>query len=267
MENIKTLSVCCPKCGGVIQSQDSQWKCLRCSFWISALDEMGKRRGIAELEKKALEAGGKRKPLSVADEAPSVILDSFLSPPSQPPPLPERPANSAGGQSRGQTPDHKSAPKVAQGHPNYVEGDGSRAFPFVIHTSNTLRSAEVQREIIDGIYGQGTKNSASRFYYESQRGLPGNGDLCEHKFTLNGEQVSVWFDLYLVTRLMNDPELNRAKREMMSELSKNPEFVRLQNEMRQKLGLPVQQRPKGCLGVVALLVGVFGLFWSIRLLC
>src|SRR5487761_2134152 len=93
------------------------------------------------------------------------------------------------------------------GHPNYVEGNGSRELPFVIHTSNTIRSAHVQREIIDGIYRQGIKESASCHYSKSLKGLPGNGDLCEYRFAINGRETSVWFDLYLVTQQINDPRI------------------------------------------------------------
>lgn len=261
MEDIKTLSVCCPKCGGEIQSRDAQWKCVRCSFWISAFDGIGQRRSISELEKRALEAGGRRRSTTPTNEAPSVILDSFLDSPQKPPPLPGRTQNSASAQHQKGTP-NQPVPTAAKNHPNYVEGNGSREFPFVIHTSNAIRSAQVQREIIDGVFGEGTYQTfGTRLYSESRRGIPGNGDLCEHRVLVNGVERSIWFDLYLVTQLMNDPELNRAKADMMAELSKNPEFVRLQNEMRQKLGLPTQQKPKGCLGVFALFSCAFILIW------
>jgi uncharacterized membrane protein YhaH (DUF805 family) len=121
-----------------------------------------------------------------------------------------------------------------------VEGNGSREFPFVIQTSNTLRSAQVQREILDGIYGQGTKESADRFYYESHRGIHGNSDLCEHRFIIKGENKSIWFDLYLVTRLASDPEWNLKKNEIVSKALENPETVRILDKMFQKIGLPAQ---------------------------
>lgn len=99
-----------------------------------------------------------------------------------------------------------------------LEGDGSRERPFVIHTSSHVLSASIQAEIIDKMYGKGTYSARenSRLYYASDRGLPGNGDLCEHKIVVDGRPASVWFDLYMVTRLVNDPELKKAKAEMLN---------------------------------------------------
>jgi hypothetical protein len=248
MRNTKVLSIGCPKCGGAIHAQESQWKCIQCSFSISAFDGTGQRQNVAEIEKVALEAGGKRRQEFSPEEAPSAALDTLL--------------NDTQEQDKRVPP--KLVPKAARPHPNYMECDGSRESPFVIHSSNTSLSAQIQREIIDGIYGQGTKDTASRFYSESRRGLPGNSDLCEHRFIVKGEKKSIWFDLYIVTRLVNDPELNRMKSAVRSKLSQNPEFARLQNEMRQKLGLPAQRQPKGCLGVVALFIGLFVLVWIFR---
>lgn len=148
-------------------------------------------------------------------------------------------------------------PKPVREHPNYQEGNGTKESPFVIHSSNVIRSAQVQQEIIDGIYGQGTKKTATRFYFESPRGLPKNGDLCKYSFNVNGEQKSVWFDLYLVTRLANDPELRRIKQEMLN----SPESQRIQAELRQKLGLPTAKQPKGCLAIIVLFIGISVLLW------
>jgi len=240
MQTTRSASVSCPKCGGPVQEQGQQWKCIQCSFWISAFDSIGQRRSAQDIDKEVLKAGGKPQ---VQTQQPPARVTACNSP----------------NQSSQSTLD--KVPRAAREHPNYMEGDGTRESPFVIHTSNTIRSAQIQREIIDGIFGPGTKESASRHYYESPRGLPGNGDLCEHRFALGGVQKSVWFDLHVVTRMVNDPELNRFKQDMMSQLSKNPEFVRLQNGIRQRLGLPVQRQPRGCLGVVALFIGIIVLIW------
>src|SRR5688572_30565310 len=99
-------------------------------------------------------------------------------------------------------------------HDRIVEGDGTSTNPFVIHTSVHLLSAQIQDEILDRVLGPGAWTPQERRYYPSKRGEPGNGDLCEHLVTVAGQPKSVWFDLYLVTSLVNSPELNEAKRRL-----------------------------------------------------
>jgi hypothetical protein len=119
-------------------------------------------------------------------------------------------------------------------HDRIVEGDGSRESPFVIHTSNYGLSAQIQGEIIDLTLGPGTYNSGgSRHYSESTRGKPGNGDICEHVFLINGRNISVWFDLYLVTGLVEDPELKKIKKGMIE----SPQGQLLQGDIRRMIGV------------------------------
>lgn len=100
-------------------------------------------------------------------------------------------------------------------HDRIIEGDGSREAPFVIHTSNYILSAQIQNEIVNRVLGAGAWTPQQRRYSPSTRGESGNQDLCEHLVTVGGRLTSVWFDLYLVTRLVNDPGLNEAKRNLM----------------------------------------------------
>jgi hypothetical protein len=100
-------------------------------------------------------------------------------------------------------------------HDRIIEGDGTSTNPFVIHTSNHMLSAQIQNEILDRVLGAGAWGQQERRYYPSQRGQPGNEDLCEHLVTVGGQPRSIWFDLYLVTRLVNDPGLKEAKRKLM----------------------------------------------------
>jgi hypothetical protein len=128
-------------------------------------------------------------------------------------------------------------------HDRIVEGDGTREQPFVIHTSNEMLSAKIQDEIIDRLFGAG----ASKFsvvYYESRRGKPGNVDLRERFSLADGIRRSVWFDLYLVSALVNDPALNKAKRELME----SPEMRKVLFEA----GLAPNR--SGCLGVIFLAI-------------
>jgi hypothetical protein len=124
---------------------------------------------------------------------------------------------------------------MSNSHPisdRIIEGNGSRESPFVIHTSSYLLSAEIQKEIIDKIHGPGTYSQrGNRLYYSSERGAPGNGDLCEHKLSVNGQPVSIWFDLSLVTKLVNDPGLRKAKQEMLN----SPTGQRVQAEFRRMM--------------------------------
>ena len=101
-------------------------------------------------------------------------------------------------------------------HDRIIEGDGSREAPFVIHTSNYILSAQIQNEIVDRVFGAGAWTPQQRRYSSSKRGERGNEDMCEHLVTVGGRLTSVWFDLYLVTKLVNDPGLNEAKRNLMA---------------------------------------------------
>ena len=85
----------------------------------------------------------------------------------------------------------------------------------MIHTSVHVLSAQIQNEILDRVLGPGAWTPQERRYYPSKRGEPGNEDLCEHLVLVGGQPKSVWFDLYLVTRLVNSSELNEAKRRLL----------------------------------------------------
>jgi hypothetical protein len=51
------------------------------------------------------------------------------------------------------------------------------------------------------------RTKIQRLYYESPRGLKGNGDLCETRVTLSdGSVKSVWFDLYMETRITSQKQ-------------------------------------------------------------
>lgn len=144
-------------------------------------------------------------------------------------------------------------------HSRIVEGDGSRESPFVIHTSNHLLSAQIQGEIIDLLLGAGTYRTAGRrAYFPSPRGKPGNGDLCEHVFQIDGREVSVWFDLYLVTQLAEDPELKRLKKTMVE----SPQGRAIQSQIRKSMGHAEQKQEKqfsgiGCFVVTVILIFLF----------
>lgn len=113
-------------------------------------------------------------------------------------------------------------------HDRIIEGDGSSTNPFVIHTSVHILSTRIQNEILDRIFGDGAWTPQERRYYPSKRGHPDNEDLCEHVVIADGQRKSVWFDLYLVTKLVNDPALKEAKRR----LADSPEGKRIEAELR-----------------------------------
>lgn len=103
-------------------------------------------------------------------------------------------------------------PAVAPaGHFKYqgLEGSGTQDDPIQIIALNAVSSAWNQNDVLDAMFGKGgfdrTKNQ--RLYYESPRGLKGNEDLCETRVTLNdGSVKSVWFDLYMVTRITSQKQ-------------------------------------------------------------
>lgn len=95
-------------------------------------------------------------------------------------------------------------------HSRIVEGDGSRESPFVINALNYFGSVTIQSEIVDLAIGEGAYRATKRrVYYTSSRGKPGNSDVCEYVFDVDGREVSVWFDLYLVTQWVENPEYQR----------------------------------------------------------
>ncbi len=101
-----------------------------------------------------------------------------------------------------------------------IEGNGSKESPFVTHASDQVTSAAIQAIIIDGIFGKGTYNpNGRRNYFYSVRGEPGNNDLCEHIVDVGGKKASVWFDLYLVSRLVNNSALKKVKGDVISPIS------------------------------------------------
>src|SRR5689334_11499112 len=98
-----------------------------------------------------------------------------------------------------------------KGRRDILEGDGSRERPFLVAPITYYGSTVVQRETIDQIHGFGVyKPRGPRRYYESQRGKAGNKDLCEHVLSVNGKEVSVWFDLSEVTKFSEDPQNREA---------------------------------------------------------
>src|SRR5438876_3890689 len=85
-------------------------------------------------------------------------------------------------------------------------GDGSKSNPFIIHAFNTFSSATAQKDAISAAYGAGQWTVIGRNYYASPNGEPGNKDLCEWVIEVGGGNVSVWFDLYIVTMYQTDPK-------------------------------------------------------------
>ncbi|MEY2537002.1 MAG: hypothetical protein QOG67_742 [Verrucomicrobiota bacterium] len=123
-------------------------------------------------------------------------------------------------------------------HSRILEGDGSQESPFVIHTANYGLSRQIQTEIIDGIYGRNKWTLQGRYYYTSARGNPGNSDLCQHRITVEGQQQSVWFDLYLVTRLANDPEVRASLKNLTDSILKSPEGQQLKEQLQASITKP-----------------------------
>lgn len=138
-------------------------------------------------------------------------------------------------------------------HDRIIEGDGSHDSPFVIHTSNYVLSAQIQNQIIDGVLGSGAWVAQQRRYSTSARGEAGNEDLCEHLVTVDGRLVSVWFDLYIVTRLITDPKLKEAKRNLME----SPAGKAVAEQVRNALFNP-PPRPQHTLATIT--KAMFGLF-------
>lgn len=68
---------------------------------------------------------------------------------------------------------------------------------------------------------------------------------------VNGTRHSVWFDLYLVTRLVNDPALKKAKQDLME----SPAGRKIEAQMRKVLfGGAAAPKRSGCLGVILLTI-------------
>ena len=114
-----------------------------------------------------------------------------------------------------------------------LRGDGSRKNPYVVEAENHWLSARVQKEVIDASYGgHAYKVLGERLYSFSPDGLPGNKDLCEHRLLLHDKPLSVWFDLHLVTRLVEDPGL----RVMQQVLQSATQLQMLGNRKKQERG-------------------------------
>jgi hypothetical protein len=140
-------------------------------------------------------------------------------------------------------------------HPDIVEGNGTRESPFLVRFNRYLFSTIAQSETINRIYGEGTyQPHGPRCYYESPRGTRGNKDLCEHVLSVNGKEVSVWFDLSEVTRCETDPAFVKAREGLREMLAKDPATPRIQEEMRKAMGLPPRQQPKGCLVLLLVII-------------
>lgn len=134
-----------------------------------------------------------------------------------------------------------------------AEGNGTKESPFLVVRTSGARSADIQREAIDTIFGKNTyqppirlhPNSppeliqqslenpegiifpfnngeayfSTRRYYESPRGAPKNQDLCEYKLSVKGLKTSVWFDLSQVTAFESDPHVANARAELRKSVS------------------------------------------------
>ena len=142
-----------------------------------------------------------------------------------------RPDNEHPSHDRQSQPDTRQTPSTPSPMERVIEGDGSRETPFVIHTSDYAFSALLQNRIIDGLFGSGAWVAQQRRYSTSQRGESGNEDLCEHLVTVAGQLKCVWFDLYLVTKLANDPGLNEAKRNLMESPSMQQAIAQVRDEL------------------------------------
>lgn len=101
-------------------------------------------------------------------------------------------------------------------HERILRGDGSAASPFVFHTASYLLSAAIQHEILDSLFGSGNWKTVERLYSGSPNGLPENRDLLEYRVDVRGELRSVFFDLFMVTRLAEDSDLKAAKQAIMT---------------------------------------------------
>src|ERR1035437_13490 len=85
-------------------------------------------------------------------------------------------------------------------------GNGSKSDPFIINAFGYTSSATAQKHVISAVYGEGQWTFIGRKYYESSNGKPANKDLCEWVIAVGGKNVSVWFDLYIVTLYQTDPK-------------------------------------------------------------
>ena len=145
-------------------------------------------------------------------------------------------------------------------HERILEGDGSQESPFVFEISNWVDSAVIQGTIVDLILGPGTyKAGGTRHYTESPRGRLGNGDICEHVYQIDGKKVSLWFDLYLVTRLVEEPGQRHIKKKS---LVASPTGKLLQEAIQGRASLAEPKSEKktagnGCLIIIIIIVVLY----------
>jgi len=173
-------------------------------------------------------------------------------------------------------------------HSGILEGTGSKESPFLVIETPFSNSARIQRETVERIYGAGTYPDTGgivaamagvsmstnaekgqlvgRLYHEIPRGVPGNRDLCETVFYVDGRETRIWFDLSNVTKFETNPGTKSAREGLRDDKAKHPERTqRIQDEMLKVMGLPPKQRPKGCLGLLILiLLAVVGLLLILR---
>ena len=96
-------------------------------------------------------------------------------------------------------------------HERILEGNGTAASPFVIHTSSQMLSAQIQNQILDRLFGEKSWKPVQQAYSSSPNGLPQNQDLLEYRVQVGAALKVVFFDLFLVTRLTTDPKLQAVK--------------------------------------------------------
>ena len=122
-------------------------------------------------------------------------------------------------------------------HPDILEGEGTKEFPFLLKPCRYWFSTTAQRETIRRIYGEGVyKPHGGRRYYESPRGRPKNKDLCEHVLLVNGTEVSCWFDLSNVTQFETDSTLMKGREGLREMMVNDPASQRVQAQMLKQLG-------------------------------
>jgi hypothetical protein len=96
--------------------------------------------------------------------------------------------------------------------PGIISGSGHREEPFVVAAANPLTSVVLQAGTLKSIFGSDAYDQAKREYHESANAHPGNRDLCEYRVLRDGKPFSVWFDLYLISRLRESPEFVEKER-------------------------------------------------------
>lgn len=121
-------------------------------------------------------------------------------------------------------------------------GDGSKSNPFIIRAFNYTSSASAQKNAISAVYGEGQWTFVGRNYYESPNGKPANKDLCEWVIAVGGINISVWFDLYMVTRYQEDPKWIAERQKIFG-----PPSPRIMNaitaELAQRVHIVVDKSP------------------------